>query len=58
MDELPKQGSKAPWFLRQNFLIDLLAMRLGRVSDAMQFSRRGEQARAPIAPSRAGSTVG
>jgi cation diffusion facilitator CzcD-associated flavoprotein CzcO len=39
--ELPKQGSKAPWFYRQNYLLDLLSMRLARVDNpALAFSRR------------------
>jgi cation diffusion facilitator CzcD-associated flavoprotein CzcO len=32
-DEMPKQGSKAPWFLRQNYLLDLLTTTFGRVDD-------------------------
>ena len=39
-NELPKQGSKAPWFLRQNYLLDLFATRFARVDDAsLAFSR-------------------
>ena len=30
---LPKQGSRRPWTLRQNYLLDLPAMRLARVDD-------------------------
>jgi monooxygenase len=30
---LPKQGARWPWRLRQNYLFDLAAMRLGRVDD-------------------------
>ncbi|MCA9597451.1 MAG: NAD(P)/FAD-dependent oxidoreductase [Myxococcales bacterium] len=38
---LPKQGSKAPWYLRQNYILDFLTMQLGRVDDrTMTFSRR------------------
>jgi cation diffusion facilitator CzcD-associated flavoprotein CzcO len=41
VDELPKQGSKAPWFLRQNYLLELVAMELARVDDpSLAFSRR------------------
>ena len=37
---LPKQGSKAPWRLRQNYLRDLLTIRRGPVADdALRFSR-------------------
>lgn len=39
--ELPKQGSKEPWKLRQNYAVDLRALRYGSLEDgAMRFSRR------------------
>jgi hypothetical protein len=39
--ELPKQGSKEPWKLRQNYAVDLRALRYGALEDgAMTFSRR------------------
>ncbi len=39
LDRLPKQGSKEPWKLRQNYAVDLRALRHGSVLDgAMQFS--------------------
>jgi cation diffusion facilitator CzcD-associated flavoprotein CzcO len=39
--ELPKQGSKEPWKLRQNYAVDLRALRYGSLEDgAMQFRRR------------------
>jgi cation diffusion facilitator CzcD-associated flavoprotein CzcO len=48
--EMPTQGSKAPWFLRQNYFLDLLTTLLGRVDHpALVFSRRRE-ARARPAP--------
>jgi cation diffusion facilitator CzcD-associated flavoprotein CzcO len=34
----PKQGSKAPWRLHQNYLKDLLALKYGSVDDGMEFS--------------------
>ncbi len=38
---LPKQGSKKPWKLYQNYALDTLALRLGKVDDGtMEFSRR------------------
>jgi len=38
-DEMPKQGSTAPWRVYQNYLLDLLTLRFGRVQDGtMQFS--------------------
>ena len=33
LPSLPKQGSRAPWRLHQNYVKDLLALRLGRVTD-------------------------
>ena len=48
---LPKQGSKTPWRLHQNYVKDLSMMRYGRVEDgAMEFAaapsnRNGEQVR-------------
>jgi monooxygenase len=38
--QLPKQGTKEPWKLRQNYAVDLRALRRGPVVDgAMQFSK-------------------
>ncbi len=38
-DEFPKQGNKAPWFFRQNYVLDMLTMKLGAVDDGvMAFS--------------------
>jgi monooxygenase len=40
LDQLPKQGSKEPWKLRQNYPLDLRNLRYGPVEDgAMRFSR-------------------
>jgi len=41
VDEFPKQGSRAPWKQHQNYLLDLLSLKLGAVDDrALEFSRR------------------
>jgi cation diffusion facilitator CzcD-associated flavoprotein CzcO len=41
IDQLPKQGSKEPWKLRQNYAVDLRTLRYGSLEDgAMTFSRR------------------
>jgi cation diffusion facilitator CzcD-associated flavoprotein CzcO len=38
---LPRQGSKKPWRLRQNYLLDLISLRWGSVGDrALEFSRQ------------------
>jgi len=44
---LPRQGARAPWYLRQNYLLDLVATTLGRIAHpALVFSRRSEPAAA------------
>jgi len=38
IDELPKQGTKAPWRLYQNYPRDILNLRFGAIEDgAMRF---------------------
>ena len=37
-DRLPKQGTKKPWKLNQNYALDIMALRFGSVDDAMRFS--------------------
>jgi hypothetical protein len=40
LDELPKQGSKRPWRLHQNYALDLLEFRFANVDDGtMEFMR-------------------
>jgi len=40
IDQFPRQGSRAPWRLYQNYALDVLSLRFGAVSDgAMQFAR-------------------
>jgi len=40
LGRFPKQGSKAPWKLRQNYALDILTLRFGRIDDGvMEFSR-------------------
>ncbi len=46
-DRLPRQGSKRPWRLYQNYLRDLLTLRYGAVNDrALEFVRRSERTKA------------
>jgi monooxygenase len=46
-DVLPKQGSKRPWKLHQNYALDLLEFRFASVDDGtMEFKRAEKQARA------------
>jgi cation diffusion facilitator CzcD-associated flavoprotein CzcO len=40
IDQLPRQGSKKPWKLYQNYVRDLLSLRFGRVTDnELEFAR-------------------
>ncbi len=46
IDQFPKQGSREPWKLRQNYPFDLRAIRHGPVDDGtMRFSSRASQDR-------------
>ncbi len=41
LPSLPKQGSRKPWKLKQNYLVDLMALKFGRLDDrVMQFGKR------------------
>jgi monooxygenase len=45
--DLPRQGSKAPWRQLQNYVLDVRALRLGRIDDGViEFSRRERAASA------------
>ncbi|WP_425230318.1 flavin-containing monooxygenase [Sphingomonas sp.] len=37
-DALPKQGSKKPWKLNQNYALDVMALKFGSVDDAMIYA--------------------
>ena len=44
IDTLPRQGSRKPWKIYQNYARDLLSVRFSRVNDrTMEFTRRGER---------------
>ena len=48
IDKFPRQGSKAPWRLYQNYALDILSLKFGNVEDdAMQFSRAASPVAAP-----------
>jgi hypothetical protein len=39
MDKFPKQGARAPWKLYQNYALDILTLKFGKVADGvMEFS--------------------
>jgi cation diffusion facilitator CzcD-associated flavoprotein CzcO len=47
-DALPKQGTKAPWSLRQNYLLDLLTTRFARIDNpSLAFSRKRDRKARP-----------
>jgi cation diffusion facilitator CzcD-associated flavoprotein CzcO len=48
LHEFPKQGSKQPWKLRQNYVLDIRTIRRGPLDDgAMRFSGTGSHEPAP-----------
>ena len=50
IDKFPKQGSKAPWRLYQNYARDIVSLRLGSLDDgAMEFSAAGERSGGSVA---------
>ncbi len=49
INTLPRQGSKKPWKLYQNYALDLLSLRFSRLEDGtMQFTRRGQPKASPV----------
>jgi monooxygenase len=54
IDKFPRQGSKAPWRLYQNYALDIVALRRGAIQDgAIEFRRGG----APEAPASGETAV-
>jgi monooxygenase len=52
LDVLPKQGTKHPWKLYQNYALDLVTLRYGKVNDGtMQFAKPHKVAQ-PVAESQ------
>jgi cation diffusion facilitator CzcD-associated flavoprotein CzcO len=39
IDQLPRQGAKKPWRLHQNYVRDFRLLRLGRITDDVEFER-------------------
>ena len=45
LDQMPKRGSKEPWRLRQNYAVDIVNLRHGKLEDGtLRFTRRGQAA--------------
>ena len=50
LDRFPKQGSREPWKLRQNYVVDIRSIRRGPIEDGtMKFSSLASQDR-PVEP--------
>jgi cation diffusion facilitator CzcD-associated flavoprotein CzcO len=49
LDSLPRQGSKTPWRLHQNYVRDLSLMRYGRVEDGTMEFKSTQRAKAGVA---------
>ncbi len=50
INEFPKQGSKTPWRLYQNYALDIMSLRHGKLEDgAMEFRRAKVAAEPPVA---------
>ncbi|HST69106.1 MAG TPA: NAD(P)/FAD-dependent oxidoreductase [Solirubrobacterales bacterium] len=47
LDQLPKQGTRHPWRLHQNYAADIRLLKHGPVDDEMEFSRGGAAAGRP-----------
>ena len=43
MDEFPKQGDVAPWKVHQNYALDLMAFRYGKIDDGVMVFGGGKQ---------------
>ena len=57
MEKLPRQGPRKPWRIYQNYLQDLVALRLGRIADGvLEFS--SHRASAPRAQDELGARRG
>ncbi|WP_454714722.1 flavin-containing monooxygenase [Caulobacter segnis] len=49
MDQFPKQGLRKPWKVHQNYALDLVALRFGKVEDGvMEFGKKTGAKAAPV----------
>ena len=47
--DLPKSGDKAPWLIRQNYVRDMLTMKLGRMEDGiLRFAKSSPMTRSDV----------
>jgi cation diffusion facilitator CzcD-associated flavoprotein CzcO len=52
MDQFPKQGLRKPWKVHQNYALDLMALRLGKVEDGVMTFGRKTGAKAQAVPNK------
>jgi len=48
LEDMPKQGSRAPWRLKQNYPYDIAMLRWGSIDDGIEFSRAPAASRTPV----------
>jgi cation diffusion facilitator CzcD-associated flavoprotein CzcO len=54
LDQLPKQGPRAPWRLRMNYVLDLLTLRYSKIDDGiLEFLGAGDRASSAAMPASA-----
>src|SRR5690606_21160472 len=59
LDWLPKQGSRRPWRLYQNYLLDILMLRLGRIEDdALELTSPRSRAQPPESRAELAAEIG
>ena len=44
VEQFPKQGSKSPWNMRQNYILDRFHSTFGSINDHMSFSKNNSRA--------------
>ncbi len=55
--DLPKQAAEKPWLIRQNYVLDMLSMKMGRLEDGiLKFGALAPAARTQVAREMATST--
>jgi hypothetical protein len=45
---MPKQGSKTPWRVHQNYALDMMALRFGKVDDGVMSFQKKKRALEPV----------
>jgi cation diffusion facilitator CzcD-associated flavoprotein CzcO len=53
VDQFPRQGVRRPWRLYQNYALDIVTLKFGKVTEAMEFSRKPAAGKAEVQSSAA-----